>query len=310
MSAVVVATDFGGPEVLSVIDEPTPEPGPGQVRVAVRAVGVNPMDYKSYSGAFGADRAVLPRRLGSEASGVVEAVGDGVEGIAVGDEVIAYRAPGAYAAQLVVDAGAITPKPRDMPWEQAAGLLLTGATAVHALLTADVGPGDTLVVHGAAGGVGLMAVQLARARNVNVIGTASEGKHDLLRRLGATPVRYGDGLADRIRELSPGGADAALDLVGTDEAIDVSLELVANHSRIVSIAAFGRGADGITLLGGGPGADPGTEIRVAARTRLTAAVDAGALIVFVERTYPLEEAAEAHRELMARHVTGKLALIV
>jgi NADPH:quinone reductase-like Zn-dependent oxidoreductase len=310
MSAVVVATDFGGPEVLSVIDEPTPEPGPGEVRVDVRAVGVNPVDYKSYSGAFGTDPAQLPKHLGSEAAGVVSALGSGVAGISVGDEVIAYRAPGSYAAQVVVPATEITPKPATLGWAEAAGLLLTGATAVHALTAADVGAGDTVLIHGGAGGVGVMAVQLAVARNATVVATASAGKHELLRGFGAIPVSYGAGLADRVREAAPQGIDAALDLVGTDEAVDVSLELVPARSRIVTIAAFGRAADdGIVLIGGGPGADPGTELRAAARSTLAAAAGSGSLKVLVAKTFPLAQAADAHRELMAGHVTGKLVLI-
>lgn len=310
MSAVVVATEFGGPEVLSVIDQPVPEPGVGEVRVAVRAVGVNPVDYKSYSGAFGKDPAQLPRRIGSEAAGVITAVGADVGDFAVGDEVIAFRAPGAYAADLIVPVDALTPKPESVPWTEAAALLLTGVTAVHTLVAADVGTGDTVLVHGAAGGVGLMVVQLAVTRGATVIATASEAKHDLLRSLGATPVTYGDGLLDRVRAAAPSGVDAAIDLIGTDEAIDVSLELVQLPSRVASIAAFGRGGDGIRLLGGGPGADPGDEIRQAARAMLVEAVAAGTLRVFVERTFPLDQAADAHRLLKAGHVTGKLVLTV
>jgi len=314
MSAVVVATAYGGPEVLAVIDVETPEPGPGEVRVAVRAAGVNPIDVKGYSGAFGADPSELPQRIGTEAAGVVTAVGDGAIGpagpIAVGDEVIAYRAPGAYAAELIAPAAAIVPKPANLPWEQAAGLMLTGVTAVHALESVHVNRGDTVLVHGGAGGVGLMVVQLATARGATVVATASPAKHELLRRFGATPVAYGDGLADRVRAAAPDGVSAAIDTVGTDEAVDVSLELVADRQRIVSIAAFRRApGDGIKLIGGGPGADPGTEIRAAARFTLTAAAAEGDLKVLVDRTYPLTEAAEAHREIMTGHVTGKLVLI-
>jgi NADPH:quinone reductase len=310
MSAVVVATEFGGPEVLSVIDQPVPEPGAGEVRVAVRAVGVNPADYKSYSGAWGKDPAQLPRRIGSEAAGVITAVGPDVSDFVPGDEVIAFRAPGAYAADLLVGLDALTRKPESVPWTEAAGLLLTGVTAVHTLVAADVGAGDTVLVHGGSGGVGLMVVQLAIARNATVIATAAEANHDLLRSLGATPVTYGEGLLDRVRSVAPNGVDAAIDLVGTDEAVDVSLELVQVPTRVASIAAFGRGSDGIRLLGGGPGADAGDEIRQAARGMLVEAVAAGTLRVFVARTFPLAEAAEAHRLLMAGHVTGKLVLTV
>lgn len=313
MSAVVVATAFGGPEVLSVVDEPAPEPGPGEVRIAVRAAGVNPIDYKAYSGAFGTDPSSLPMRLGAEAAGVVTAVGPDAVGpagpISVGDEVIVYRAGGAYAANLVGAATEVIPKPAALSWEQAGGLLLTGATAVHALETAGVGADDTVLISGGSGGVGLFAVQLAAARGATVIATASPAKHDLLREFGALPVAYGSGLAARVRAAAPRGVDAALDLVGTDEAVDTSLELVADRSRIVSIAAFGRAADGIRLIGGGPGADPGTEIRANARIPLADAAAAGRLRVIVARTYPLAEVAQAHRDIMAGHTTGKLVLL-
>ena len=152
---VVVATDFGGPEVLSVIDQQVPDPGAGEVRIAVRAAGVNPIDVKVYSGAFGTDRSQLPRRLGSEASGVVTAVGEGVDGIAVGEEVIAFRAPGACASELVAPAEAIVAKPPALGWHEAAGLLLTGGTAVHTLTATGVRDGDIVLVHGGSGGVGL-----------------------------------------------------------------------------------------------------------------------------------------------------------
>jgi len=314
MSEAVVAGAYGGPEVLSVIDEAVPDPGPGEVRVAVRAAGVNPIDHKMYSGAFGTDPANLPLRLGSEAAGVVTAVGPDATGpagpIAVGDEVIAYRAPGAYAAEVVVPAASVVPKPAALSWEQAGGLMVTGVTAVHVLEAVGLRKGETVLIHGAAGGVGLMAVQLAVARGATVLGTASPAKHDLLRELGAIPVAYGPGLADRVRAATPGGVDAAADLVGTDEAVDVSLELVADRARIASIAAFQRGADaGIKLLGGGPGADPGTEIRAAARLQLTEAAGAGRLRLLIAGSYPLREAAAAHRQIMTGHTTGKIVLV-
>jgi NADPH2:quinone reductase len=314
MSLVAVATAFGGPEVLSIIEVPTPEPGPGEARIAVRAIGVNPIDYKSYSGAFGADPARLPLRLGSEAAGVVTAAGPDAIGpagpVSVGDEVIAYRAPGAYAAELVLPAQALVPKPAGLDWAPAAGLMLTGATAWHALAAADAGAGDTVLVHGASGGVGLIVVQLAVARGATVLATASPARHDVLRELGAIPVAYGDGLADRVRAVAPEGVDVALDLIGTDEAIDVSLELVANRGRIVTIASFKRGLElGIKVLGGAPGADPGTEIREAARLELARLAGNQALRVVVAQTFPLADVAGAHRAIMTGHTSGKIALI-
>lgn len=314
MSAVVVATGFGGPEVLSVIDQPPGEPGAGEVRIAVRAAGVNPFDYKVYSGMFGRDPAELPLRLGFEAAGVVTAVGPDAVGpagpIAVGDEVVVYPAPGAYASELVIPASSAVPKPANLSWPEAGGLLLTGVTAAHALAAVGLQPGETVLLHGAAGGVGLTAVQLAVAKGATVLATASPARHERLRELGAVPVAYGPGLLDRIRAAAPNGVDAAVDLVGTDEAVDTSVELVADRSRIATIAAFGRaGGLGIKALGGAPGADPGTEIRAAARLELTRAVTDGALRVFVAGTYPLAEAAAAHREILEGHTSGKLVLI-
>jgi NADPH2:quinone reductase len=314
MASVVIATGFGGPEVLSVASQPTAEPGPGQARIEVRAAGVNPFDAKSYSGAFGADPARLPLRLGSEAAGVVTAAGPDAVGpagpITAGLEVIAFRAPGAYATDLVLPAEALVPKPAALDWAQAAGLMVTGTTAWHALTAADVHEGDTVLIHGAAGGVGVMAVQLAAARGARVVATASPARHDFLRGLGAVPVAYGAGLADRVRAAAPGGIDAALDLAGTDEAIDVSLGLVADRARIATIAAFARGVEaGIKVLGNGPGADPGTKIRDGARLELTRLSGDGTLRVFVTQTFPLADAAAAHRVIMSGHVTGKIALI-
>jgi NADPH2:quinone reductase len=312
--SVVIAAGYGGPEVLSVVDEPTPEPGPGEVRVTVRAAGVNPVDYKSYSGAFGADPARLPIRLGAEAAGVVTEVGPDAVGpagpVAVGDEVIAFRAPGAYAAELVVPAQALVPKPGTLDWAQASGLMLTGATAWHALAVTDVHAGDTVLIHGASGGVGVMAVQLAVARGATVVATASPARHSFIRDLGATPVAYGPGLAGRVRAAAPDGVSAALDLVGTGEAMEVSLALVSDRARVVTIAAFAKGLEaGIKVIGGAPGADPGTEIRNAARLELARLAGEGKVTVFVTQTFPLTEAAEAHRAIMTGHSTGKIALL-
>ncbi len=312
MARVVVATAFGGPEVLAVQEGNVQPPGDGEVRVAVRAAGVNPVDWKRYAGTAGTPPP-LPMRLGFEAAGVVTEAGAGAAGpsgpVAVGDEVIAYRIDGGYADEVVVPASAAVPKPAAMSWEAAGGLLLAGATAVHALTATSVGAGDTVLVHAAAGGVGLMAVQLASARGARVIGTASEVHHARLRALGAEPTTYGDGLAERVRALAPEGVDAAVDCAGTDEAIDVSLELVADRDRIATIAAFARGLQaGLKVLGGAPGADPGAELRAAARLQLTALVEQGQLTVDA-RAFALADAAEAHRLGRAGHVSGKLVLV-
>jgi NADPH:quinone reductase len=314
MSRVVVAATYGGPEVLAVVDEPLAALGPGEARIEVRACGVNPVDYKTYSGAFGSDPSRLPLRLGLEAAGEVRAVGPEAAGpagqVAVGDEVIAYRVTGGYATELVVPAQALVPKPPDLGWAEASGLMLAGVTAWHALAATSVSAGDTVLVHGAAGGVGLMAIQLAASRGATVIGTARPSRHDLLAEFGAIGVAYGDGLADRVRAAAPKGVTAALDLVGTDEAIDTSLALVADRNRIATIAAARRGLElGIKVLGGAPGADPGTAIRNAARLELARMAGQGALRVLVDQSFPLENAADAHRLSMGGHVSGKIALI-
>jgi NADPH:quinone reductase len=314
MTKAVVATAFGGPEVLSVIEVPAGPPGPGEVLISVRAAGTNPIDYKRYSGAMGRDPARLPMRLGSEAAGVVTEAADGAEGpggrIRAGDEVIAYPIAGGYAADVVVPASSVIPKPAALSFGQASGTMLTGVTAWHALAAGQVGAGDTVLVHGASGGVGLMAVQLAAASGARVIGTASPGAHALLRELGAEPVTYGAGLEERVRALAPDGVDAAVDAVGGDEALDTSLALVADHGRIVTLLASRRAFDsGVKVIGGAPGADPGTEIRAAARLELTRLAEHGKLRVIVAATYPLAEAAAAHEALATGHTRGKIVLM-
>jgi NADPH2:quinone reductase len=313
MSAAVVATAYGGPEVLEVVDVDVPRPGPGEVTISVRAAGVNPFDVKVYSGLMGRDEAALPRRLGSEVAGVVTATGGTVSGpagpVSVGDEVIGYPVSGGYAAEVTVKADAVLPKPPSLSWEEAAGLSLTGVTAAHLLEATGVTTGDTVLVHGVSGGVGLAAAQLALARGATVVGTAAPHRHDELRTFGIAPVTYGDGLAGRVREAAPEGVDVALDTVGTDEAVDTSLELVADRRRIATVAAFGRThGDGIQLLGNGPGADPGTEIRRAARLTLADLAGRGELRVVVARTFPLAEAADAHRLVQGGHAGGKVVL--
>jgi len=310
----VVASAYGGPEVLSVVESRLSDPAPGEVLIEVRAAATNPVDYKLYSGAYGDDPSNLPMPLGFEAAGVVVGINGEPEGpgghIAVGDEVIAYRATGAYASGLLVEAINVLPKPRTMSFEEASGLMLTGVTAIHALTAVKTEAGDTLLVHGAAGGVGLIAVQIAVADGVRVIGTASEGEQERLRSLGVEPVVYGDRLLERVRAFAPSGVTAAIDLVGTDEAVDVSIALVADRDRIATIVNSERSkSNGIQALGGGPGADPGVEIRSAARLELIRRVEEGSLRVFVEATYPLIEAAAAHRQLAAGHAHGKIILV-
>ncbi len=309
MTRAVVAKSYGGPEVLAIQDIVLPAPGAGQVLLDVRASGTNPVDYKLYSGAMGSDPAALPMPVGMEVSGVVVATGSGAQGytgaLAVGDEVIATDVRGGYAEQVLVDGDNVGHKPAVLSFEQAAGLILVGGTAWHLLMKTDVGTGDTVLIHGASGGVGLMAVQLAVARGAVVIATASPSRHDQLRGYGAHPVAYGPGLLDRVRAI--GAVDAALDLAGTDEALDTSVELVADRGRIATIVGFGRAAElGIAAL---TGADGGQQIRDAARPKLLELAAEGKLEVTVDKVFSLGEAAAAHRYLQAGHTRGKVVLV-
>ncbi|MET0701312.1 MAG: NADP-dependent oxidoreductase [Mycobacterium sp.] len=315
MTRTVVAAAYGGPEVLAVQDIALPAPGPGQVVVDVRAAGTNPIDYKLYSGDMGNDPAALPLQVGQEVAGVVSAVGSGeilgyTGPLRVGDEVIATNiGSGGYADQVLADAAEVGHKPAALSFEESAGLLLVGGTAWHLLTKTKVGTGDTVLIHGASGGVGLMAIQLAVARGATVIATASPSRHDTLRQYGAEPVAYGPGLADRVRAIArpEAGIDAALDLAGTDEALDVSVELVVDKSRIATIANFDRAfALGIAVL---TAADDGQEIRDASRPELIKLAQAGTLTVTVDKVFPLADAAAAHRYLLMGHAHGKVVLV-
>jgi NADPH2:quinone reductase len=306
MTKTVVAQKYGNPDVLKLIDVEVPPPARGEVRVDVKAIGVNPFDYKLYSGAWGTDPSKLPIHLGGEAAGVVSAIGPDVTTVAVGDEVIVSPGSGLYSEQVVVPSSSVTPKPSSISWEQAAGLLLVGGTAVDALDTIRVSEGDTVLIHGASGGVGSLAVQLAVARGATVIGTAGASNQEYVRSLGATPVLYGDGLEARVREL--GSVDAAFDTAGTDEAVDVSLALVADKRRIVTIVAFGRAeSDGFNAVGGGN--PQSAEARLKARGELVELAGAGRLTVKIAKTFPLADAAQAHTELQSSHPAGKFILI-
>ncbi len=313
MTKAVVATAYGGPEVLSVIEIEVPAPKAGEVTIDVKAAGINRYDAKRYSGMLGSDESKLPMRLGSEVAGVVSALGADAMGLAgplsVGDEVIAYSISGGLAARVTVPAADVFPKPDNLSWEQAAGISLTGAAAYHLVEATEVTAGDTVLIHGASGGVGLAAAQLAIGRGAQVIGTASERRHEALRRYEVTPVVYGDGLADRVREAAPNGIDVALDTIGTDEAVDVSLELVGDRQRIATIAAFDRAPqEGIRLLGNGPGADPGEDIRSRARVVLTELAAHDRFDVVVATSFPLEEAAAALALVGGGHAGGKVVL--
>ena len=308
MAHAVVATAYGGPEVLHLVDVDPGPPGAGQVLLGVRAAGVNPSDWKRYSGAWGTDSSRLPLRLGFEAAGVVLALGPGVSEVAVGDEVIAYPVDGAYADQVVVPVASLVPKPGRLSWEKAAVLLLAGATAAHALKATAVGAGDTVLVHGASGGVGAMAVQLAHLAGARVIGTASPANHEYVLDLGATPLSYGPGLERRVREAAPAGVHAAIDAAGTNEALDTSVAVVADIRRVATLAGFAHGARlGVQVLGGTSPEE--VAIRVGARRRIVDLAAAGRLDVRVAATYRLADAAKAHRLGLAGRSTGKIVLV-
>ncbi|SDZ16501.1 NADP-dependent oxidoreductase [Herbiconiux ginsengi] len=305
-----VAEDYGDLDVFAEIDAEVPAPGPGEVTIEVRAAGMNPADYKRV--AHGTDRSLLPLPVGYECAGVLTAVGPDTEigsgGGAVGDEVLAFRVQGAYATSLTVRAADVFAKPASLPFADAAGLLLAGTTAAEMLHVTGVKAGDTVVVHGASGAVGVMVLQQAALLGARVIGTASERNFDVVRRFGGEPVVYGPGLEQRVRDAAPSGVDAALDTVGTDEAVDVSLALVGDRDRIVSIAAAGRAAaEGFHAIGG---AMPASKVfRDSVRGRLIELAGAGQLVVPIARTYPLAEARAALEELKGQHPGGKLVLV-
>src|SRR4051794_2319647 len=294
--------EYGGPEVLQVSDVAEPEPGPGQIRIAVRAAGVNPIDWKIRSGAMSQFMPLqLPAIDGREAAGVVDAVGPDVEGVAAGDEVFGFASGGAAAEKAILAAWAR--KPANVPFEAAAGLPVAVETSVRVFnLLGGVGEGDTIVIDGAAGGVGAIAVQLAAARGARVIGTASEGNHDFLRSLGAEPTTYGSGVVDRVRSLSPDGVDFGFDTAGKG-GVDALIELTGDPAKVASIADFAAAEKGVKVTSGG-GAPPGPALAEAASR-----IDEGTLQPPVTTSFPFSAAAEAHRESQAGHVRGKLVLV-
>ena len=299
MKAVVI-DEFGGPGVLHVVDRELPEPGAGQVRVRVRAAGVNGIDGTIRSGAaqqmFPTE---LPAVLGLEIAGTVDGVGLGVEGLAAGDDVLGFADGGGYAEYAL--ATTVAPKPAELGWTEAAALPVAAETALRVLGLLEVTQGDTLLIHGAAGGVGTVAVQLAVARGAIVIGTASEANHDHLRELGATPVLYGEGLVDRVRAAAPDGVDAVFDAAGRG-ALPDSIGLRGGTSRIVTIAdpaAFGLGIP----FSGEAARDAGDLAEVARQA------GDGRLRVTVAETYSLEEAPAAHEAVATGHGRGKVVLL-
>ncbi|MFD9893515.1 NADP-dependent oxidoreductase [Amycolatopsis sp. NPDC059027] len=294
---------FGGPEVLQLSEVDIPEPGQGQVRVKVHAAGVNPIDGKIRSGAM---QAVFPTTLpstpGLDVAGVVDAVGEGVTGLTVGQEVVGWADSGSYAEYAL--ATVVAAKPAGLGWEDAATLPVAGETARRVLRVLEVGAGETLLIHGAAGAVGSLAAQLAVALGATVIGTASAANHDYLASLGATPVEYGDGLVDRVRALAPQGIDAVFDAAGRG-ALPDSITLRGGTGRIVTIADPAAQDLGIPFSGGGDDRSRAEDL-----AEVVERAARGELRVRIGTVYPLADAAEAQRASDGGHAPGKLVLTV
>ncbi|WP_030599236.1 NADP-dependent oxidoreductase [Streptomyces fulvoviolaceus] len=298
----VVMEKFGAPSVLVPAELPVPEPGPGQVRVRVAAAGVNPIDARIRSGSMKhMFPTPLPAVLGMDIAGTVDALGSGVTDWSVGQEVLGWAEGGGYAEYAL--ATAVVAKPGAFSWEQAAALPSVGETAQRALRVLAPEPGQTLLVHGASGAVGSLVVQLAKARGIRVIGTARAENHAYLTALGAEPVAYGEGLVDRVRELSPQGVDAVLDAAGAGVLPD-SLRLCPAE-RVLTIADMTFAEHGVRFSRGGGTEEPD----VAALGEAVHLVAAGELTVHVAGTYPLAEAATAHRDTENGHAPGKLILL-
>ncbi|MEF9883714.1 NADP-dependent oxidoreductase [Streptomyces sp. P9-A4] len=304
----VVYEEFGGHEVLRhETGVAVPQPGPGEVRVRVAAVGLNPVDWKRrYGWLEEFYPTTFPAVPGLEFAGTVDEVGAGVTRVAVGDEVLGWTKTGAYAEYAI--AGIVAPKPAGLSWEAAASLPVAGETAQRVLDLIGVREGETLFLHGAAGVVGSVGVQLAVAAGITVVGSASESNHAYLRELGAIPVAYGDGLADRVRAAAPGGVDAVFDAAGHG-VLPVAIELLggddAPKERIVTIADTDAERYGI-VFSGVLGEEESVRSGLASHARQAAE---GSLTVRLAEVLPLKEAARAQELSESGHVRGKLVLI-
>lgn len=291
---------FGDPDVLEIVDLPDPHPGPGQVRIAVRAAGVNASDWKKRQGLMDEE---LPQTLGHEAAGIVDELGPDVTDVAIGDRVFGVSAEsGAQAELAVLDYYA--PIPPSLGFADAAALPAAIETAARALDQLGVDSGSTLLVSGASGSIGSAAVQLAVARGARVIGTGSPATHDFLRSLGAEPVAYGAGLEERVRALAPEGVDLALDVAGSGILPEL-IELTGGATQVVTLADF-AGAEqyGVRFSRG----DAGRALYVI--DQIGELIESGRFVLPVGRTFPLSEVAEAHRVGEAGRVRGKLVLLV
>jgi NADPH:quinone reductase-like Zn-dependent oxidoreductase len=304
MSRAVRYDNYGDVDVLNVVEVDDPVPGPGQLLVRVKAAGINPGEAKIRDGML-AERfpSTFPSGQGSDLAGVVEQVGEGVDDFAVGDEVIGFTDERASQAELVViPAENATHKPAGVPWEVAGALFVVGATAWASVRAVRVSSGDTIVVAGASGGVGVVAVQLARRAGATVIGLASERHHEWLRAHGVVPVVYGDGVAERIRQAAPGGVDAFLDMVGGGY-VELALELGVSPERINTIADFAAvEKHGVKSEGNAFGASAAT------LAELAALIDAGELELPIAAAFSLDQVRDAYRQLADNHTRGKIVL--
>lgn len=291
---------FGGPEVLEIADLPQPHPGPGEIRIGVRAAGVNASDWKKRQGRMDPE---LPQTLGYEAAGVVDELGQGVTDVALGDRVFGFSSEGAAQAELaVLSEYALIPPSLD--FTAAAALPSVTETAARALDQLDVKDGSTVLISGASGSVGSAAVQLAVARGARVIGTGSPATHDYLRSLGAEPVAYGDGLSERVRAIAPHGIDLALDVAGSGILPEL-IDLAGGADHVITIADFlGAQQLGVRFSRG----DSGRALYVLAQVAELA--ESGRFSLPVGQTFPLADIAEAHRVGEAGHIRGKLVLLV
>jgi NADPH:quinone reductase-like Zn-dependent oxidoreductase len=296
--------EYGGVEVLKVVDVPRPAPGAGQVLVQVKAAGINPGEAKIRDGLY-ASRwpATFPSGEGSDLAGIVAEAGPDVTGFSAGDEVIGWTDNRASQAEyVVVEEQNLTAKPADVPWAVAGALFVAGATAWAAVRAVNLTEGDTVVVAGAAGGVGSLAVQLARRAGATVIGLAGDAHHQWLAGHGVIPVAYGEGVADRIRHAAS-KVDAFIDTFGADY-VELALELGVEPSRIDTIANFGAVARyGVKAEGSAAGASAGV------LAELAGLIAAGELEVPIAATFPLDRVQDAYRRLAEGHLLGKIVLL-
>ncbi|TCP64298.1 NADP-dependent oxidoreductase [Sphingomonas sp. PP-CE-1G-424] len=293
--------EYGGPDVLKIVDIDSPQPGPGEVRITVRAVGVNPIDWKRRAGYLHDFMPVtFPGWIGEEASGFIDEIGEGVTNANIGDAVFGYGR-GTLAEQAVLRSWAVIPD--GLGIETAGGLAVVSETATRILNNLDLKPGETLLVAGAAGGVGTAVIQLARSRGAFVIGTASEPKHKYLLNLGAAATTYGPGLVGRVHEMAPRGIDAAVDVAGAGIIPDL-VEIVGNPSRIVSISDVTAPQYGVTFLAKSLDR-PEEAFAEVARMYIE-----GRFALPIDRTFSMDQVALAQETSALGRVTGKLVIKV